>query len=189
MAWPGTAELTLAVLTMVRPGVRTGTLEVQGAAAGQLLPGAAELVTWVMRWLPVSGLLTVIVPVIVTVPPAGMSPVHTAPVVPIDRMPELVVWSPLPTASSAMPDPSKLTEIPKYGVAPVLVKVVVPRSTAPGVVDAELQVVTIASWDTVTVAVHPGPGLAAGQLLPEDGELIVLVRILFPVSGLFTVTV
>ena len=44
-----------------------------------------------MRWLPVSGLLTVIVPVIVTVRPTGMSPVHTAPVPPSDRMPELAV--------------------------------------------------------------------------------------------------
>ena len=54
---------------------------------------------------------------------------------------------------------------------------------------AVLAVKSIASWDTVTVAVHRGSGLAAGQLLPAEGELIVLVRILLPVSGLFTVTV
>jgi hypothetical protein len=47
---------------------------------------------------------------------------------------------------------------------------------------------SISSADTVTVAVQRGPGLAAGQLLPDDGEVIVLDRIMFPVSGLFTVT-
>ena len=34
-------------------------------------------------------------PVIVTVAPTGTSPVHTAPVAPTDRVPELAVWSPL----------------------------------------------------------------------------------------------
>ena len=53
---------------------------------------------------------------------------------------------------------------------------------------AVLAVKSITSWDTVTVAVHRGPGLPAGQLLPDDGELIVLARIMLPVSGLFTVT-
>ena len=51
-----------------------------------------------------------------------------------------------------------------------------------------LNVESIASCATVTVAVHRGSGLAGGQLLPADGEVIVLARIMSPVSGLFTVT-
>ena len=70
----------------------------------------------------------------------------------------------------------------------MLVIVVVSSTVAPGVAVPALGVESIASCATVTVAVHRGPGLAAGQLLPADGELIVLARILSPVSGLFTVT-
>ena len=71
----------------------------------------------------------------------------------------------------------------------MLVIVVVSLTVPPGVAVAGLDAELIASWDTVTVAVHRGPGLPDGQLLPADGEVIVLARIMFPVSGLFTVTV
>ena len=56
-------------------------------------------------------------------PPTGMSPVHTAPVVPTDRVPEEAVWSPLLVTSPGVPP--KLTLIPVYGVWPVFVSVVV----------------------------------------------------------------
>ena len=62
-------------------------------------------------------------PVRVMVAPTGMSPVHTAPVVPTDKVPEEAVWSPLPVASPGVPP--KLTLIPVYGVCPVLASVVV----------------------------------------------------------------
>ena len=42
-----------------------------------MLPGAAVVIVLASRWLPVSGLFTVTVPVTVTVPPTGMFPVHT----------------------------------------------------------------------------------------------------------------
>ena len=71
----------------------------------------------------------------------------------------------------------------------MLASVAVYPTTPPGVVVAVLAVKSISSCETVTVAVHGGPGLPAGQLLPAEGELIVLVRILFPVPGLLTVTV
>ena len=48
----------------------------------------------------------------VTVWPTGMSPVHTAPVAPTVRVPELAVSSPLPVASSEIPVESVLTLIP-----------------------------------------------------------------------------
>ena len=54
---------------------------------------------------------------------------------------------------------------------------------------AVLAVKLMVSWEMVTMAVHAGSVLAAGQLLPDEVELSVLVRILLPVSGLFTVTV
>ena len=41
---------------------------------------------------------------------------------------------------------------------------------------------------TVTVLVHRASVLPAGQLLPGVAEVIVLTRILSPVSGLLTVT-
>ena len=49
---------------------------------------------------PVSGFLTVTVPVIVTVPPTGMFPVQEMPVAVSDRVPEVAVWSPFGVASS-----------------------------------------------------------------------------------------
>ncbi len=67
--------------------------------------------------------------------------------------------------------------------------VVVSSSVPPGVTVTGLNVESIVSCETVTVAVQRGPGLAAGQLLLADGEVIVLARILSPVSGLSTVTV
>ena len=66
--------------------------------------------------------------------------------------------------------------------------VVVSSSVPPGVTVAALNVESIVSCETVTVAVHRGPGLEAGQLLLADEEVIVLARILSPVSGLSTVT-
>src|ERR1700684_1329586 len=116
-------------------------------------------------------------PVIVTVPPTGTSPVHTAPVVPTDRVPELAVSLPTSLIWSPVFEVAKLTLIPLYGVSPVLAIVVVSITTAPGVAVPALGVETIVSCDTVTVAVQRGPGLAAGQLLSADGELIVLARI------------
>ena len=103
MVAPGTVAAALAVLTMVRAGVRTGTEVVQAGSAppeGQLFPGAAELRVAVRTWLPVSGSSTVTVPVTVTVPPMGMSPVQVTPVAVTVRVPEVAVWSPLGTASS-----------------------------------------------------------------------------------------
>ena len=46
----------------------------------------------------------------------------------------------------------------------------------------------IVSTATGTVVVQAGSPLPAAQLLPAVAEVIVLARILFPVSGLFTVT-
>ena len=87
-----------------------------------------------------------------------MSPVHTAPSGPTDSVPELAVSSPLPVASSEIPVESVPTLIPRYGVCPVLVRVAVYRTIPPGVVVAVLAVKSIASWETVTVAVHRRPG-------------------------------
>ena len=59
---PGTAAEALAVLVMVRAGVRTVTVLVHRASAlpdAQLLPAVVEVTVLVMVWLPVSGLLTV----------------------------------------------------------------------------------------------------------------------------------
>ena len=46
----------------------------------------------------------------------------------------------------------------------------------------------IVSTATGTVVVQGASPLPAAQLLPRVAEVIVLARILFPVSGLFTVT-
>src|SRR5580704_207880 len=127
-------------------------------------------------------------PVIVTVPPTGMSPVHTAPVVPTDRVPELVVSGPPLVASVAMSGALKVTLIPKYGVCPVLVSVVVIFTSEPGVAVATSVVVSIVSCDTVTVALQDVSVVPAGQLLPVVTEVMVLARMWLPVSGLFTVT-
>src|SRR6202042_3046860 len=127
-------------------------------------------------------------PVIVTVPPTGTSPVHTAPVVPIDRLPELAVSLPASLIWSAVLAVLKLTLIPLYGVCPVLVIVVVSFTTAPGVTVPAPGVETIVSCETVTVAVHRGSVPLAGQLLPGVVEVTVLVSAWPPVSGLLTVT-
>ena len=103
MTEPGWGVVVLGVLVMVRAGVSTGTLMEQaaaGAEAGQLLPGAVVVMVLASRLLPVSGLLTVTVPVTVTVPPGGMSPVQVTPLPTMVRVPEVAVWSPSGTASS-----------------------------------------------------------------------------------------
>ena len=80
--------------------------------------------------------------------------------------------------------------IPKYGVCPVLAIVVVYRHhRARRGRWARSARESIVSWEMVTVAVQRGPGLAARQLLLADGEVMVLARIMLPVSGLCTVTV
>ena len=107
---PGTAAVVFAVLVMVRAGVSTSMVVPQRGSvlpAGQLLPGASEVLISVRTWSPVSGLFTVTEPARVTVPPTGTSPVQTAPVVPREKLPEVAVWSPLPTASSIRPLPSR----------------------------------------------------------------------------------
>ena len=68
--------------------------------AGQLLPGAAVVIVLARTLFPLSGLLTVTVPVTVTVPPTGMLPVQEMPVAVSDSVPEVAVWSPLGVASS-----------------------------------------------------------------------------------------
>src|SRR5580704_9576033 len=103
MDWPGTAVLVLAVLTMVRPGVRTLATALQRGSVlpeGQLLPGAVVLMMDDRTWLPVSGLLTVTVPVIVMVAPTGMLPTQVAAVPATVSVPDDAVWSPLLVASS-----------------------------------------------------------------------------------------
>ena len=45
-----------------------------------------------------TGLSTVKVPVMVTVPPTGMSPVQNAPVLLMTSVPEVAVWSPFSVA-------------------------------------------------------------------------------------------
>ena len=63
-----------------------------------------------MTFLPaVQGLLTVTVPVTVTVPPTGMSPVHKTPVVPIVSVPEVAVSFAVVAVSSAVFGVMKLT--------------------------------------------------------------------------------
>src|SRR5580658_1896093 len=115
MTWPGTAVLALAVLTMARAGVRTVVTAVQRGSvlpAAQLLPGAVVLATDVRILFPVSGLLTVTVPVIVMVPPTGMLPVQVAVVPPTVSVPDDAVWSPLLVASSNTPARLVETVIP-----------------------------------------------------------------------------
>ena len=62
------------------------------------------------------------------------------------------------------------------------------RTTEPGVVLLAPALLTIVSTATSTVAVQLAAGFPAGQVLPAVAEVIVLARILFPVSGLLTVT-
>src|SRR3984957_16198431 len=188
---PGTAALVFAVLTIVSPGMTTLTVIVhRGSAlpAGQLLPGAVVTPVSAMTCPPAGqGLATMIAPVSVTVPPTGTSPVHTAPVAPIDRVPELAVSFPASLIWSAVFAVVKLTLIPLYGVFPVLVIVVVAVTVAPGVTVPALGVETIVSCDTVTVAVHRGSALPDPQLLPAVVEVTVLVSTWLPISGLLTV--
>ncbi len=184
--------VVLGVLLMVSPGVSTGTLTLQaaaGAATGQLLPAAAVVIVLASTWLPASGLFTVTVPVTVTLPPTGMSPVQVTPLPTMLSVPEVAVWSPLGTASSNTSAASVLIVMSSYGVLPVLVNTAVNRTTLPGVVDAAAELFVIASEETVTVDEHLRSVLPAGQLLPAEAEVRVLARILSPASGLFTVTV
>ena len=51
-----------------------------------------------------------------------------------------------------------------------------------------LALFTIVSWDTLTVTVHSLSLLPVRQLFPVVVDVIVLVRVALPVSGLFTVT-
>ena len=181
-----------AVLTIVSPGITTFTVIVHRGSAlplGQLLPGAVVASVIAMTCPPAGyGLATMIPPVIVTVAPTGTSPVHTAPVVPIDSVPELAVSLPTSLIWAVVLAVLKLTLIPLYGVCPVLVIVVVSFTVAPGVTVPALGVETIVSCDTVTVAVHRGSVPPAGQLLPGVVEVTVLVSTWPPVSGLLTVT-
>ena len=61
---------------------------------------------------------------------------------------------------------------------------------APGTAVAALAVLVIVrpAVSTTTVAVQPALPLAGAQLLPVVAEVTVLVIVLSPVSGLFTVT-
>jgi hypothetical protein len=80
---------------------------------GQLLPGAVVAPVRVMTCPPGGqGLATMIPPVSVTVAPTGTSPVHTAPLVPIDRVPELAVSFPTSLIWSAVFGVVKATLIP-----------------------------------------------------------------------------
>src|ERR1700685_2966753 len=115
----------------------TLTVIVQRGSAdpdGQLLPGAVVEPVRVMTCPPDGhGLATMIPPVSVTVAPTGTSPVHTAPVVPIDSAPELAVSLPTSLICAAVFGVVKLTLIPWYGVCPVLAIVVVSFTVAPRV--------------------------------------------------------
>ena len=55
-------------------------------------------------------------------------------------------------------------------------------------VEAVLAVLVMVRPCTVTVAVQRASAPPAGQLVPEVADVIVLARILLPVSGLLTVT-
>ena len=112
---------------MDRAGISTSVTGVQRGSvlpAWQLLPGAADTAVAVSTSL-VTGLSTVTGEVMVTVPPTGMSPVQTAPVAPIDRVPELAVVFPPLVAFADSSVVSVLTLIPAYGVCPALVIVAV----------------------------------------------------------------
>ena len=188
---PGTVAVVLAVLTMVSAGVSTGTLVEQRLSvppAGQLLPSAAVFSVAVSNWLPGSGFLTVTVPVTVTVPPTGISPVHDAPALPTVIVPDVAVWSPLGTASSNTSEAFVPTVMPKYGTCPALVNVAVYRTTPPGVVDATFAWFTITSCATLMARLQSASVLPGAQVLPVVAEVIVLASTWLPVSGLATVT-
>ncbi|MFC7645271.1 hypothetical protein ACFQX6_35025 [Streptosporangium lutulentum] len=85
---------------IVSAGTRTvTTLKQPGNVApmtGQVLPGAGDVMEVLRALSPVSGSLTVTEPVMVTVAPTAMSPVHrSAPVGVTPILPELVTMSPL----------------------------------------------------------------------------------------------
>jgi hypothetical protein len=77
------------------------------------------------------------VPVTVTVPPTGMSPVHVMADALSTSVPEDATWSPLGLASSTVPPVGPTIEMPSYEVAPVLVNVAVSRTTDPDVAVAD----------------------------------------------------
>ena len=66
--------------------------------------------------------------------------------------------------------------------------VVVNRTTPPARAGQGWPTFVIASDDTVTVPAHRASVLPDGQLLPVAADVTVLDKILFPVSGFFTVT-
>jgi hypothetical protein len=68
------------------------------------------------------------------------------------------------------------------------VNTAVNRTTDPGVAVDTSELFVIVNTATGTVAVQDGSLLPAAQLLPGVAEVIVVARILLPVSGLFTVT-
>src|ERR1700733_14745241 len=115
-AFPGTAALVFAVLTIVSPGITTFTVDVHRGSVlplGQLLPGAVVAPVRVMTCPPAGhGLATMIPPVMVTVAPTGTFPVHTAPVAPTDIDPELAVSLPTSLIWAAVFGVVKLTLIP-----------------------------------------------------------------------------
>ena len=188
---PGVVVLVDGVLVIVNPGTCTCTVAVHAGSVppdGQFDPGAVVASVLDMTLFPVSGLFTVTVPVIVTEPPTGMSPVQEIPDDVSTSVPDVAVSLPFGTASSNTSLASVATVIPLYGVCPVFVNTVVYRTTAPGVTVAGLGVFVIDSDDTVTVAEHAGSLLPAAQLVPGAEDVSVVARILFPVSGLFTVT-
>jgi hypothetical protein len=189
---PGVAAGTFAVWAIVSPGITTFAVAVHAGSAlpaGQLLPAAAVAAVMAMTWPPAGyGLATMTDPVIVTVPPTGTFPVHTAPVAPTDNVPELAVSFPASLICAAVFAVVKVTLIPKYGACPVLAIVVVAFSVPPGVTVAGLNVELIDSCDTVTVLAHRGSALPAAQLLPAADDVTVLDKILFPESGVLTVT-
>ena len=86
--------------------------------AGQLLPAAVVAAVMAMTWLPAGyGLTTISDPVIVTVPPTGTFPVHTAPPIPTDNVPELAVSLPTSLIWAAVFAVVKVTLIPSTGPA------------------------------------------------------------------------
>ncbi len=100
---------------MLSWGISTGRVAVQRgslASGGQLLPGAVETRVPVSSLLPVSGFCTVKVPVMVTVPPTGMSPVQVIAVAVRLRLPLVATWSPVGVASSTTPLVGLVTVMP-----------------------------------------------------------------------------
>src|SRR5580693_7172854 len=101
---------------IVRPGMTTFTVIVhRGSAdpAAQLLPGAVLVSVMATTWPPAGyGSPMRSDPVIVTVAPTGTSPVHTAPAVPIDSVPELAAWLPALLSWPAVLVVAKSTLIP-----------------------------------------------------------------------------